>query len=81
MTVSHCFWFQSVDPDDDLRDDPAVAGLPGNDLQHSNMSSDNIDFFGPEMADLQQLLVSMATGKGIEILSAYYPLVTTVTGT
>ena len=35
----------------------------------SSSTSPNMDFFGPEMADLQQLLVSMASGKGIEIRS------------
>lgn len=37
---------------------------------NTTTTAPNFDFIGPEMADLQQLLVSMVTGKGIEI--AYF---------
>ena len=35
------------------------------DMSHD--TSSGLEFLGPEMEDLQQLLVSMASGKGIEI--------------
>ena len=58
LMVGSLVLFQSCDvdvPSSDITESPPSATTP------------NFDFIGPEMADLQQLLVSMVTGKGIEI--------------
>ena len=63
LMVESLVFFQLNDvdaPTSDITDSPPSATTP------------NFDFIGPEMADLQQLLVSMVTGKGIEIASGFY---------
>lgn len=60
--------FQSEDP---TRANPVMATDDA--AASSTNSGGNLDFLGQEMADLQELLVSMATGKGIEIEVVHPP--------
>jgi hypothetical protein len=57
-----CFQFTD-DPDLNLADDPIPYISHG--ASQTPPTSDSFDFLGEEMADLQQLLVSMVTGNTI----------------
>lgn len=64
MSYWYCFQF-SDDPHPMDVPHPMDDATPSNEEDAGNnlANSDSFDFLGQEMADLQQLLVSMVTGK------------------